>query len=180
MCFCLLVFYSSFCYIFCSCDVHLLASTSFQLIISYIENSASTSVLCCNHIWTWELLSCPLFSPNVHLDLVSRLVVISHLVFAILMSLSLWQPEWFTKLVTEVSVELQPLSFFFIQEEAIDVGEQLFWCHRGDEALSVQSELVQQHHAEVGSGDSEHLSTERHISAGWSLKELHHLIHKCH
>lgn len=81
------------------------------------------------------------------------------------MSLSLWQPERFIRLVTEVSVELQPLSFFFVQQEAIDVREQLIRRHRGYKALSVQSELVHQHHAEVGSGDSECLSTERHKPA---------------
>lgn len=83
------------------------------------------------------------------------------------MSLSLWQPERFIKLVTEVSVELQPLSFLFVQQEAINVGEQLVRRHRGNEALSVQSELVQQHHAEVESGDSECLSTGRHKPPIW-------------
>lgn len=77
----------------------------------------------------------------------------------------------FIKLVTEVSVALQFLSFLFIQQEAVDVGEELIRRHWGDEALSVQPEIVQQHHAEVGSGDSECLSTERHKSALGLLKE---------
>lgn len=76
------------------------------------------------------------------------------------MSLSLWQLERFIKLITEVPVELQPLSFLFIQQEAIDVREQLIWRHRCNEAFSIPSELVQQHHAEVRSGDSERLPAE--------------------
>lgn len=67
-------------------------------------------------------------------------------------------------------MELQPLSLLFVQQEAIDVGEQLFRRQRGNEALSIHSELVQQHHAEVGPGDSEHLSAERHKSAVSLLK----------
>lgn len=31
----------------------------------------------------------------------------------------------FIKLITEVSVELEPLTFLFVQQEAIDVGEEL-------------------------------------------------------
>lgn len=68
-------------------------------------------------------------------------------------------------------MELQPLSLLFVQQEAIDVGEQLFRRQRGNEALSIHSELVQQHHAEVGPGDSEHLSAERHKSAVSLLKQ---------
>lgn len=78
------------------------------------------------------------------------------------MSLSLWQPERFIKLVTEVPEDLQPLSLHLIQQEAVDVGEQLVRRHRVDEALSVRSEVVQQQHAEVISGDSEYLSVEKH------------------
>lgn len=107
--------------------------------------------------------------PNVPQDLVSWLIVLLHLVLVILMRLSLWQPERFIKLVTEVSVEFQPLSLLFIQQEAIDVGVQLIRRHRGDEALSVQSALVQQHHAEVGSGDSEYLSAKK---SKWAINQL--------
>lgn len=81
------------------------------------------------------------------------------------MSSSLWQPEGFIKLVTEVSVELEPLSFLFIQQKAVNIREQLVRRHWGDEALSVHPQLVQQHHAEVGSGDSECLSAEKQEAA---------------
>lgn len=84
------------------------------------------------------------------------------------MGLSLWQPQSFIKLVTEISVELQPLSFLLIQQEAVDVGEQFIWRHRGYETLPVHSEFVQQHHAEVESGDSEYLSAEKHHTEIWS------------
>lgn len=70
-------------------------------------------------------------------------------------------------------MELEPLSFLLIQQEAVDGGEQLIRRHRGNEALSVQPSLVQQHHAEVGSGDSEYLSAEKHNAA---LKETSHTL----
>lgn len=78
------------------------------------------------------------------------------------MSLSPWQPEKFIKSAAEVPLELESPSLLFVQQEAIDVVEQLMGRLRGDEALSVQPELVQQQHAEVESGDLEHLSAERH------------------
>lgn len=84
------------------------------------------------------------------------------------LSLSLWQPELFIYLfvclvgfVTEVPVALQPLPLLLVQQEAVDVGEQLFGRHRHDEALAVLPQLVQQQHAEVGSGDAERLSAAR-------------------
>ena len=81
------------------------------------------------------------------------------------MSLSLWQPERLIELIAEVSVELQPLSLLLVQQEAVDVGEQLVRRHRGDEALAVQPQLVQQHHAEVEPGDSEDVSAEKRDAA---------------
>lgn len=89
------------------------------------------------------------------------LFVLLHCVLVV-MSLLLWQTQRFIKLFTEVSVELQPLPFLFIQQEAVDVGEQLIWAHGGDEALPVHTKLVQEHHAEVGSRYSECLSVEKH------------------
>lgn len=68
-----------------------------------------------------EVPSCPLFPPNVPLDLVSGCLSFLILCLVILMSISLWQPERFIKLVTKVPVELQSLSLLFIQQEAIDV-----------------------------------------------------------
>lgn len=134
---------------------------SFQVIMWCIENSASTSVFCRNHIWVWKWPSCPLFSPNLSPGPGFWLAVLLHLVLVILIDLSLWQPERLIKLVTEISFEFQLVSFLFIEQEAIDVGEQLIWCHRGNEALPVQSEVIQQHHAEVESGDSKGLSEKR-------------------
>lgn len=64
-------------------------------------------------------------------------------------------------LVTEVSVEVQPLAFLLIQQEAVYVGEQLLLRYGSNEAFTVQPPLIQQHHAEVGSGDSEGLPEER-------------------
>lgn len=64
----------------------------------------------------------------------------------------------FIRLVTEFSFELQLLSLLFIQHEAVDVGEQLLWGDRRDEALSVVAKLIQQHHVEERSGDPESLS----------------------
>lgn len=95
-------------------------------------------------LWTWLLVGCPSSSCVSNTD---ELITVA-------------TREVFIKLVTEVSVEFQPLSFLFIQQKAIDVGEKLIRRHRGNEALSVHPELIQQHHAEVESGDSEHLSTE--------------------
>lgn len=114
----------------------------------YLREKTVLALQCCSVI-TFEHEELPLFPPDALLDLVSGCLSFLILCLVILMSLSLWQPERFIKLVTEVPVELQPLSLLFIQQEAIDVGEKLIGCHRGDEALSVQSELVQQQHAEV-------------------------------
>lgn len=72
-----------------------------------------------------------------------------------------WQPESLNELVAEISVELQPLPFLLPQQETVDVGEELMWRRGDDEALSVYAELVQQHHAEVGSGDSVCLPMDR-------------------
>lgn len=77
------------------------------------------------------------------------------------MHLSLWQPQSSIQLVTNVPVELEPLPLLFIQQEVVGVGEELLRRQRGDEALPVGSALVQQHHAEVRSGDLEGLSAEK-------------------
>lgn len=77
------------------------------------------------------------------------------------MSALLWQRQRFIKLVTEIAAELQFLPFLFVQQETVDVGEQLIWTHGGNEALSVQTKLIQEHHAEVASGYSECLSVEK-------------------
>lgn len=58
-------------------------------------------------------------------------------------------------------MELQLLAFLLIQQEAVDVGEQLLLRYGSNEAFTVQPQLIQQHHAEVGSGDSEGLSEEK-------------------
>lgn len=79
----------------------------------------------------------------------------------LLISLSWRRLERFCKFVTELPVFLQPLSFLFTQNEAVDVGEELVRGHRGDEAFPVHAELVQQHHAEVQPGDFEHLSAKK-------------------
>jgi len=65
------------------------------------------------------------------------------------------------RLFAEISVELQLLPFLLIQQEAVYVGEELIRRYRGNEAFSVHSTLVQQQHAEVGSGDSEYLPAEK-------------------
>lgn len=53
------------------------------------------------------------------------LFVLTHCVLVILMSALLWQRQMFIKLVTEIAAELQFLSFLFVQQETVDVGEQL-------------------------------------------------------
>lgn len=77
------------------------------------------------------------------------------------MCLSPWQPRRSIQLVAEVSVELEPLPLFFVQQDVVGVGEELLRRHRGDEALAVGAALVQQHHAEVRPGDPEGLSAEK-------------------
>lgn len=56
-------------------------------------------------------------------------------------------------------MRLQFFSLLFVHHEAVDVGEQLIGRHGDNEALSIQPQLIQQHHAEIGSGDPENLST---------------------
>lgn len=87
-------------------------------------------------------------------DLVSVCLFICSILLLLMLP---WRPERVIRLVTEIGVELQPLPFLLVQHEAVDVGEELVRRYRHDEALSVQSQLVQQHHAEVGPGDPEHL-----------------------
>lgn len=116
-------------------------STLWPLFLSddYSREKAVLALQCCLVI-TFEheeLPSCPLSPPNVPPDLLPGCLSFLILCLVILMSLSLWQPERFIELVTEFPVVLQPLSLLFIQQEAIDVGEQLVRRHRGDEALSV-------------------------------------------
>lgn len=140
-----ILFKCAFLELVCIFCLHLLASVPFRWLER--ENSASTSVLFGDHI-----LPPP---PYVPLDLVLGCLSFLILRLVMLMSSSLWQQERFIWLVAEVPVELQPLSLLFLQQEVVDVREQLARRHRVYEALPVQSQLVQQQHAEVRPGDPE-------------------------